>query len=344
MSETGPIQGLIPGTILGTPVENILAIGAIALASFAVSYVTTWYIVRKKDVTRMTGKDMHKQDRPEVPEMGGFGPIAGILAGLFVALFINTFALQFFDQNMMIAGVCVVLTAAIIGAFDDIFDLPQWMKAIMPLFIAAPIIALQAFGSTEMYVPMIGTVDFGIAYIFLMVPLAITVCSNLTNMLAGFNGLEAGLTSVIFAGLAAIGLMGNNPLLYLPSLAALFANLAFMRFNWYPARVFPGDTGTFTWGAVIASSVIIGNLESAGAMMLILYYADFVIKILNRFPKSFAELRDGKLHAPGKPRGLVDIVLKLGKGMREKDLVITLIQAQVVITIAVVLVFASATL
>lgn len=315
----------------------------IAAISFTVSHLVTWYIVRKRNKAFVTGIDVHKKDKPVVPEMGGYGIIAGTMAGLLSALFINLFIFSFFSQgaNLIIAAALVVAIAGLIGSFDDLFDIPQWFKAILPLFIATPLIVLSAAGDTSINIPYIGQVDFGIFYLIVLVPLAITVCSNLTNMLAGFNGLETGMSAIVFAGLAVLGLFGSNPYLYIPTISALFASIAFLLFNMYPARVFPGDTGTFTLGAVIATSVIIGNLESAGVFMLILFYIDFFLKLLAKFPKSFCEIReDGKLYPPnGRIRGLADLILVKTGGLKEKDLVLLLWGLQAIITFTVVIIF-----
>jgi len=72
------------------------------------------------------------------------------------------------------------------------------------------------------------------------------------------------------------------------------------------------------------------------------FIVDWFIKAYNKFPKSFAILKDGKLYAPeGKIRGLVDLVLKIFGGMRERNLVLCLLGIEAVIAVIVVVVFGS---
>lgn len=54
--------------------------------------------------------------------------------------------------------------------------------------------------------------------------------------------------------------------------------------------------GTLSIGAIIATAVIMGNFETAGVIVFIPYGIDLLFKVIHRFPKSFGELHDGKLH------------------------------------------------
>ncbi len=312
----------------------------LSLISFIVSFLTTWYVVRKAPRVGMTGKDMHKESLPEVAEMGGLGVVAGIVSGLYALVFFDTFFLDVVDSQKVILVVSVVLVACIIGIIDDVFDLPQWLKALIPLFIASPLMVSSSYGETTIFIPLLGDVNFGIIYYWILVPLAIAVCSNLTNMLAGFNGLEGSLSFVIFLSLMFIGFVYGRVEQGVIMLISAFAILGFLYFNRYPARVFPGDVGTFTFGSLIASSVIIGNIESAGVLMLVLFYIDFFLKFLAGFPKSFAVVKNDVLYAPeNKVRGLADLVLKFTGGLKEKYLVAFLVFLQIVVSAIVVIYF-----
>jgi len=100
--------------------------------------------------------------------------------------------------------------------------------------------------------------------------------------------------------------------------------------------------GTLTIGAALATGVIIGNMESAGALMLILFVLDFFIKLVNKFPSSkwWGEIKGGKLYpVEGKVRGLCQLIMKKANGISEKNLVLLMIFAQAVVGLAVLLLF-----
>jgi UDP-N-acetylglucosamine--dolichyl-phosphate N-acetylglucosaminephosphotransferase len=164
---------------------------------------------------------------------------------------------------------------------------------------------------------------------------------NLTNMLAGFNGMESGMGIIMFSAMALIAASIGSVEMALIAFSMIGALLAFSYFNFFPAKVFPGDVGTLTIGAALGSMVIIGNLESAGAILVIPYVIDFFIKAKNRFPHTRQEIKDGKLYPKdGKVKGLVHLVMKLSKGITERKLVVAFIAMEAVVAaIALILYF-----
>ena len=316
----------------------------ILLFSIAVTVVLSEFLIPRLKRFGIIGKDVNKEGRPEVAEMGGLAIVAGFTAGVLLAIMLNTFNGLDFNITYVLAALVTIHAMGFIGIVDDLLDIPQMVKAFLPLAAAVPLVAVSVAGSTEIGIPFIGNMDLGVFYIIVLIPIGVAVASNLTNMLAGFNGMEAGMGSVIMAVLAILAyLNGSNEMLvlFLPMLGAL---LAFLVFNWYPAKVFPGDVGNLTIGAVIASGVIIGNMEGAGAIILILYVMDFFIKAWNRFPSSkwWGELKNGKLcPVDGKVRGFAQLIMKMSGGISERDLTLAFIGMQIIVGLVVFLLYAN---
>ena len=321
----------------------LLYYSAVLLVSFLVSYILTRFLVPRLKRFGITGNDINKPGRPEIAEMGGIAIVAGFCAAILLAIFFNTFNGLDFNLVFVLAAIISILSIAFMGAVDDLLDIPQWLKALLPLFAAMPLVAVKAAGSTAMFVPFVGPVDFGLFYILVLIPVGVAVASNLTNMLAGFNGIEAGMAIIIFTALSLLGISHGSTEMALISLAMLGALLAFLRFNWYPAKVFPGDVGNLTIGAVVAAAVIIGNLETAGAILMVPYVADFFIKAYRRFPKSFGVYRSGKLYAPHDGiRGFGHLVMKMANGISEKSLTLFFIGLEAVFAVIVLALFLKA--
>lgn len=316
---------------------------AITAFSLFVTAALLGFLVPRLKRFGITGKDVNKEGRPEVAEMGGIAIVAGFTAGVLLAIMLNTFNGLAFSITYVLAALVTIHAMGFIGIVDDLLDIPQAVKAFLPLAAAVPLVAVSAAGSTAMTIPFAGNVDFGILYILVLVPVGVAVASNLTNMLAGFNGMEAGMGSIIMAFMAALAFLNGGVemlVLFLPMLGAL---LAFLMFNWYPARVFPGDVGNLTIGAVLASGVIIGNMEGAGALILSLYVLDFFIKAWNRFPSSkwWGELKGGKLYPlEGRVRGLAQLMMKLCGGISERNLTLVFMGMQAAVGLAVFLLYA----
>lgn len=306
-------------------------IAAIFACSVALTAISMPFLLRKLYAAKIVGHDVNKEGRPEVAEMGGLAIIMGATGALLFAIALRTFFGYQFGLVEMLAAMLTMAIIALVGTFDDLFNIRQSVKAVLPAVAALPLVAVSAAGSTAISVPFVGSVDFGFFYIFLLIPLGVTVASNLTNMLAGFNGMEAGMGAVVFATTLLLSFANGSTEMAMLSAAMLGALAVFLRFNWFPARVFMGDIGTLAIGATLASAVIIGNLETVGAILVIPYLLDFAIKAYNRFPSTnwWGELRAGKLvPLQGRVRGLAQLVMRLYNGVSEQNLVLTFIAAE----------------
>ena len=321
---------------------DLLFIATILLSSLLICAVTLPFLIRKLLAAGITGKDVNKKNGALVAEMGGLAIIMGAIGSLLLAIALDTFFGYGFQLTEILAAMLTFTIVALIGTFDDMFDMRKDVKTILPMIAALPLVAVSAAGSTAIGLPFVGSVDFGILYIVLLIPLGVTVSANLTNMLAGFNGMEAGMGVVMFASVLLISFASGSTEMAMISAAMLGALLAFMRLNWYPAKVFMGDIGTLAIGTALAVAVILGNLESAGAILVIPYLVDFVIKACNKFPstKWWGELKDGKLHPlEGKVRGAAQLVMKLSGGISEQRLVLTFIAAEGLCALLVIVLY-----
>jgi UDP-N-acetylglucosamine--dolichyl-phosphate N-acetylglucosaminephosphotransferase len=311
-----------------------------AFALLASLYTTKKILPKLKKAGRI-GRDMHKPNKPQIPEMGGIAIVVGFIGASLLGMMMHIFLGFSFNMEGIMASLLTVSIVAIIGIYDDLFDMSQHIKALLPLFAAVPLIVIEmAGGSSIINIAFIGSLDFGIIYPLLLIPLAVAVCSNLTNMLAGFNGLETGLGIIIFSTLSIIAIAYGQTEMAILSIAMLGALFGFIHFNWFPAKVFIGDVGTFSIGAALAAAVIVSDYKSAGAILVIPFVIDFFLKLFNRFPKTFAEYREGKLYAPKRSaRGLVDLFLKFFGGLTEKGLVVRLLIFESLIAMGVILLY-----
>ena len=311
--------------------------------SLVVSLVTTLILIPKLRDAGIVGRDVNKAGQPEVAEMGGLAVVSGFGAGALLAVGMVTFLPVMTTVNYvyLLAVLCTVLLTTMIGVVDDLLGIRQWVKAFLPLVAALPLVAVQ-IGRTWMELPLIGRVEFGIFYPLILVPLGVTGAANALNMLAGFNGLELGMGLMAMGSLAVVAASVGRATSLALLVAGSGAMLGTLPFNWYPAKVFVGDVGTLSMGAIIAASVMIGGFQAAGVIVIIPYVADFVLKALHGFPsKGWAgELgQDGKLRCPVQgPVSLPQLIMKLTGGVSEQALVLILIGIEAVFgAIAIIL-------
>ncbi len=292
------------------------------IVSTIVSAAGVYFLHPRLKRMGMIGNDINKPDRPEVAEMGGLGIVAGVSAGILIAIFLQTFFGLTFNLQFVMASIIAIQTVAFVGLVDDLIDMPQRIKAFVPMFASIPLIVLKAAGSTMISIPFVGVFDLGLIYIFILIPLAITVCSNLTNMLAGFNGMEAGMGIVMFLTLSILAVHDGKIEMAIISISMLGALIGFYYFNKYPSKVFPGDVGNLSIGAALAAAVIVGNIESAGVILAIPYIIEFFIKAANKFPsRGWAGIyKEGKLYSPEKPVSFAQWIMRITNGVSEQNL------------------------
>jgi UDP-N-acetylglucosamine--dolichyl-phosphate N-acetylglucosaminephosphotransferase len=242
---------------------------------------------------------------------------------------------------LILAAVSTILGITIVGMLDDLLGwkigLAQWEKPLLTLPVALPMMAVNA-GESVMNLPIFGAVDFGILYPLIIIPAGIVGAANGYNMLAGYNGLEAGMGVIILSVLGFAAWQGGYGWVAVFSLCMVFSLLAFLRYNWYPAKVFPGDTATYSIGALIACVAIMGNMEKIAIGLFALYFIEFLIKASTRFKgECFGSPgEDNVLTCAKRPESLTHAIIKLGK-FKEQTLVIIILTIQSVIAVLILL-------
>ena len=322
------------------------------LLSFLVTYILTPRLIDFLEAARIVGVDVMKADRRRVAEMGGPAVIAGLLGGVFLYIGLRIFLSGGFPGLIYIlAALSTTLIITLIGIFDVLTSLtgrregvrgfeglkrrglPAWLYFLIPLPAAIPLVAVNA-GVSHMTLPLIGRVELGLLYPLLLIPLGVLCCSNATNFLAGFNGLEAGMGAILHISLGLYALIHHREAAALLSLTFASALLAFLRYNWYPARIFPGDLN-YTIGAVCAASTIIGNIERFSILCFTPWIIEAFLKAASAFKaECYGSLQpDGTLKHEGKIRSLTHIIMRLGN-FREWEVSLILIALEAVICIA----------
>lgn len=281
------------------------------ILSFIVTFFSTKWVIKEAPIRGFTGKDINKPDKREVAQLGGIAILAGFVAGAFTLMISDSRS-----QEIIPAILLSALLIGFLGIVDDVFNVRQSLRAFLPVAAAVPL-SLFSLGHSVISIPFVGLVNFGILYYIIIVPGALTITSNAFNMLEGLNGLGTGMGIVMLSTLTAIGLKGTGPT-HLAGLLALvtdFAFIAFLLFNKYPAKVFPGNIGTYLMGAIIGAIGIGGYMFTALAVLYLPYVVEFVLKARTKFKGiSFGKLReDGTLYWDSYPNSLTHVIMKLGR-------------------------------
>jgi UDP-N-acetylglucosamine--dolichyl-phosphate N-acetylglucosaminephosphotransferase len=265
-----------------------------ALATASSAYLITDYLSHKFNHLAITGIDVHKPTRPSIPEMGGLAVLFSVPIGSLIL-----FALGSSLGILFVTGLASVLLTGLIGVADDLLGLRQRYKPFLIAAASSPV-ALALLGKSGIYFPLAGTIHFGIFFPLVIVPLAITTSANFSNMLAGFNGLEAGCAVISLGTMTILCALKNELGSMLLGLLFFSGYLAFLALNWYPSRIFPGDTGTLMSGAAVAVLGLISGLEFAAIVLSIPAGLDFTLKLLSKNPFSArSRFGDAKINGDG---------------------------------------------
>ncbi len=317
----------------------------VPLLSFIVTYFATrtWIKIAKKE--NFLVKDMNKYNSPKIPGYGGIAVLFGFCMGIFFYIALSIF---YFKRTIHLVEIFALLTTILIIAFIGMLDdtlgwkrgLKKWQKPLLTIPAAIPLMAINA-GFTRIYVPFLGPINIGLLYPLILIPLGIIGASQGFNMLAGLNGLEAGLASIILFTLGFISWQNNEPWIALICLSIVVSLIAFWFFNKYPAKVFSGDVLRYPLGAIIAGIAILGNIEKAALILFIPYFLEFFIKLKNKFKTEcfLIPQKDNSLKPPEKIGSLTHIIAKLLNKIKNKvyenDIVYSLYCFELVLAIIV---------
>lgn len=255
------------------------------------------------------GPNWHKA-KQGTPTMGGVMMVAGVLLSIttgfaYSYLTKGDFASEMLDAyhlTILLAGIIMALCMCAIGFFDDYIKvvkkrnlgLTAKQKTFMQLLIsAAYLVTLALCGMHTTYIPFIGEISIVNGAGLLFWPIALMFIygfTNAVNLTDGLDGLASSVTLVVACAFmlasGSMGLGANNAL----SAALAGACAGFVTWNFKPAKVFMGDTGSmFLGGMVVALSFGIGR-----PVLLILMGCVYLIEALSVVLQVFWFKRTGK--------------------------------------------------
>ncbi len=251
-----------------------------------------------------------------MPRLGGLAIYISFMLGM---LLIDTS--KEVHIPLLVGSLVIVLT----GILDDIFELSAKVK--FSLQIAAALIVVLWGGVQVNFInlPFGGTVTFG----FLAIPVTIlwiVGVTNAINLIDGLDGLAAGVSSIALITISGMAIIMGNTYVIAISSIVLVSTLGFLFYNFYPAKIFMGDTGALFLGYMISVMALLGfknvTLISFIVPVLILGVpiSDTFFAILRRF------LNKQPLSAPDKSH-LHHCLLKAGFTHRQTVLIIYAIAA-----------------
>ena len=193
-----------------------------------------------------------------IPRLGGIA--------LFLGIFVPALAFVHLGRETrgLLIGAAVAVT---VGAIDDFRGLAWWQKLVGQ--VAAAVIAV-GFGIwvSRFTFPFVGIHDLPVWVGAPLTVIWIVAIMNMFNFLDGMDGLAAGVAAIAGLTFAVIALSLAKPDAAVMSAIVFGACIGFLRHNFYPARIFMGDSGALLLGYVLAAVSVQGLLKTAATVAL----------------------------------------------------------------------------
>jgi len=278
----------------------------LAVSTSIITYLSVSLIRKILKKYKIVSTDLHKQNKPKIPNCGGIALAIGFSLFL-ISIFVITKEVQ------ILYILTISLLFGLLGFIDDLMELGKYEKLFCTVLIS--IFAALSLGLS------------GIS-LFLGILFFIAI-SNIFNIFAGLNGLEIGSSTIIsFFFMFFLFIFGH----YFSSsimLGIFLILLSFLFYNKYPARIFPGNIGTLLIGGFFASFTLYYSLYFFLIPLLSLHIIDCLLKGFSAGYFSFSEKKPTKVLKNGilKPEkdflSFIRLLLRI-KPMDEKQTVRTI--------------------
>jgi UDP-GlcNAc:undecaprenyl-phosphate/decaprenyl-phosphate GlcNAc-1-phosphate transferase len=245
--------------------SNLLAHLAVAAVAAVVTAGSAPLVAR---LARRVGAMEHPPDVPgerriSVPSMGGLAMLVGLLAALGLAWLLPGFEPLFSTTSEPLALLVGAIVIVAVGIADDILVLPPTIK-LAGQIVAALCVVVLGIQLVFFWVPLPGveiialSPDLGLP----LTIIALVAMVNAVNLIDGLDGLAAGVAAI--AGIAFfLFAERSRPAGFVETVptsatlvAVIVAGMAvgFLVHNWYPARIYMGDTGAMLLGLLLGAA------------------------------------------------------------------------------------------
>ena len=240
---------------------ELLILGIIScICAFFVVFFITPPLINFLEKNNFTVKDVNKKGNVMVARPGGVSIILGILISEFILY-------AFLQLNEILAIIITTFGAFLIGYIDDRKIMGGWFKPVTLAIASLPIIFLGAYDSNLTF-PLFGDVQIPLLYIGLIIVM-IPITGNTINSIDVLNGVASGFMIIASLTLSICLFILQNYEIAIVSLPLVFVSLAFYKFHKIPSKIFPGDSGALTFGAMYGVIAIVGGVEIIAAIALL---------------------------------------------------------------------------
>lgn len=201
-----------------------------------------------RSVNLLDQPDNRKIHSISTPSMGGIA----IFCGVIIALLFSVSMIDVMNEKYFLGGILMIF---LLGIRDDLSSLQANHKLVVQVFAAALIVffnGIEIHGLNGLF----GWNDFPWYFNELFTIFIIVVMTNAFNLLDGIDGLAGSVGLLVSLGFCFLFYQVGDMFSASVSMAIAGALIAFLLYNWFPSRVFMGDTGSMMLGFILSVLVV----------------------------------------------------------------------------------------
>ncbi len=216
--------------------------------------------------------DDHNKPSPRKVAVGGGVAVILVTASLYIML--GMIVKSDFYISYSVAG--MVIIAFFIGLYDDLKSIRKWKKVPILGIAALPIVVTYFIAGVDLWQPTILGINFSIWYWIFIIPIVVAGFANGGNVIAGYDGMETGIYTLISLLYLMIGYIINSQITIILSGVLLFSLIAMLIYNWSPSKLLLGNVGSFAISATLGIIPLIGHFE----IVLPIVFGPHIIEVL----------------------------------------------------------------
>ena len=238
--------------------------------SFIVSYACSYILCKNADKLKWGKKayiERVKLHKKGVPRLGGIA--------LYIAFFFTLFSMTLLDKsyfNLSAIKLLGIFTGATIilvtGVYDDLVRRLGYRIKFLSQILAIAIVIASGYNISIITNPLGGHIYVGVFGMFFVILFMLAII-NAINLIDGLDGLACGISLIAVAGFFVIGLVQSQNFTLIITTSLIGAMLAFLKYNFYPAKLFLGDSGSLLLGFMIGIIAMESSVKRATAVSLI---------------------------------------------------------------------------
>src|SRR5690625_292327 len=259
-------------------IDLLIAFFIALFASFLLTYPVRKLAIKWNIVDLPNYRKIHTEI---TPRFGGIAIFIGSMLGLLYLLPSNE------HMFAIVSGAFVIV---ITGALDDRYDIRPIVK-LTGQFIAASFLVSSGLIIEQVTLPFLGKIDLGFISVLVTVFWVIGI-TNAINLIDGLDGLATGVSTIALISILTMAIIDAQIIVVYFSTVLIGANLGFLYHNYYPAKIYMGDTGSNFLGYMIAVISMLGLFKNVALLSFLIPIIILGVPIFDTLFSIIRRIRD----------------------------------------------------